>query len=391
MKLFVVLAMGTQAWSVGDQAEEVNLSSAAHRREERLAGLAGFELHDNDHEFTLFIEEGLALFGGSRPECFEDEEEGAGLASERPRAQEVFHVDCVSDADLHPDLWLVPSERSDDATDYQKFRCMVSLERHPDFAKGSVKQRLEAHPDFARVPFQTLQPVPCVPLSRLATCAMTPRTQSSSRFVTHPPLLVTCVVCDGPCCFARQTSVEGSDVMGFWHEVSKRSFDDSQLVNALSRVTGTKSVAGHSASEQRSKKETSPTLLASDSLDEEWWLGKPFFKTVRAFRFTTHGELHQVAMAHCQSEWQLAVDGRILNRVSHSHHKERCLIVFQLVLRSGSRLDASISMTWSILKASWTFQLSVDGHLVPACWKPGLKRPMSVPPCQIGDSPRTSL
>lgn len=284
--------------------------------------------------------------GGSRPECFEDEEDGAGLASERQRAQEVFHVDCVSDADLHPDLWLVPSERSDDVTDYQKFRCMVSLERHPDFAKGSVKQRLEAHPDFARVPFQTLQPVPSVPLS-------------------------------------RQTSVEGSDVLGFWHEVSKRSFDDSQLVKALSRVTGTTSVAGHSAPEQRSKKETSPTLLVSDSLDEEWWLGKPFFKTVRAFRFTTHGELHQVALAHCQSEWQLAVDGRILNRVSHSHHKERCQIVFQLVLLSGGRLDASISMTWSILKASWTFQLSVDGHLVPACWRPGLKRPMSVPPCQI--------
>merc|ERR1712136_499347 len=80
----------------------------------------------------------------------------------------------------------------------------------------------------------------------------------------------------------RQTSVEGSDVLGFRHEVSKRSFDDSQSVKALSRVTGTTSVAGHSAPEQRSKKETSPTLLVSDSLDEEWWLGKPFFKTVRA-------------------------------------------------------------------------------------------------------------
>merc|ERR1712136_332939 len=104
----------------------------------------------------------------------------------------------------------------------------------------------------------------------------------------------------------RQTSVEGSDVLGFRHEVSKRSFDDSQSVKALSRVTGTTSVAGHSAPEQRSKKETSPTLLVSDSLDEEWWLGKPFFKTVRAFRFTTHGELHQVALAHCQSECVLA-------------------------------------------------------------------------------------
>mmetsp|Transcript_131688 Transcript_131688/g.232841 ORF Transcript_131688/g.232841 Transcript_131688/m.232841 type:complete len:301 (-) Transcript_131688:142-1044(-) len=90
--------------------------------------------------------------------------------------------------------------------------------------------------------------------------------------------------------------------------------------------------------------------------------------TVRKFRFTAQGVLHEVEIAHFDWVWQVLHNGHILDRLTHSMWESKKALAFKVDVLDGHKLDVEVSMTWEQIKQIWIYCLCVNHISVPACW-----------------------
>lgn len=100
------------------------------------------------------------------------------------------------------------------------------------------------------------------------------------------------------------------------------------------------------------------------------------FKTLKGYRFTTRGQLHQVMVAHHNCKWLLDVDGRIVGERAHSigglfKSNEFYSIEFAVQSPDGRAIPGALEMTWkgSVLRGfKWHYALIVNGRPIPEFW-----------------------
>jgi len=112
----------------------------------------------------------------------------------------------------------------------------------------------------------------------------------------------------------------------------------------------------------------------ASKLPQSWWEQKEGFRTVRAYRFTLKGELHQVAVAHAKCIWTVAVDDVIVLRESHDKYNycysESSDMVFRVAKLDGRLVEARVRAKRPLFPHRWKYELWVNGYQVPECWTP---------------------
>jgi len=102
-----------------------------------------------------------------------------------------------------------------------------------------------------------------------------------------------------------------------------------------------------------------------------WWLQREDFHVKRAWKFLLCGELHQVAVAHCKFNWQVACDNDIVREFSHGTSmftREQGAGTFQITTVEGQVFDASLKVSWNLMSGKWDIRLKVNHLVVPPCW-----------------------
>jgi len=109
--------------------------------------------------------------------------------------------------------------------------------------------------------------------------------------------------------------------------------------------------------------------------------------TVRKFRFTARGELHDVDVAHADWVWQIIHNGQLLDRRQHSVWENTGSCRFQVDVAGGSKLEVEVLMSWDMIKMIWFYSLLVNRMSVPPYWTKfrGEMPEVSIPEV-VGDS-----
>jgi len=89
---------------------------------------------------------------------------------------------------------------------------------------------------------------------------------------------------------------------------------------------------------------------------------------VRKFRFNANSVPHEVMIAHREFIWQVIVDNRVVDRVSHKQADDDGEACFTIKIDDTLSLPANVNMTWDNNRCLWIYVLSVNGIEVPTCW-----------------------
>mmetsp|Transcript_62265 Transcript_62265/g.148605 ORF Transcript_62265/g.148605 Transcript_62265/m.148605 type:complete len:158 (-) Transcript_62265:25-498(-) len=107
-------------------------------------------------------------------------------------------------------------------------------------------------------------------------------------------------------------------------------------------------------------------------LESCWWTDLPSFHPVVAFSFRINSEIHQVAVGHTECTFKIASDDRVLKAMEHKKSfmtTEHCTFPFDVASDDGTKaLPATVTMSWSMLRSKWAYELKVGEKLVPVSW-----------------------
>lgn len=86
------------------------------------------------------------------------------------------------------------------------------------------------------------------------------------------------------------------------------------------------------------------------------------------FRFVAYGIVHRVDMAHSDCIWQIALDGKVVEREVHTLSDSQGEVPFRVRCERGLPLDAIAQMSLDRGKGSWNYVLRVNGVQVNPHW-----------------------
>mmetsp|Transcript_44715 Transcript_44715/g.103389 ORF Transcript_44715/g.103389 Transcript_44715/m.103389 type:complete len:307 (-) Transcript_44715:29-949(-) len=89
---------------------------------------------------------------------------------------------------------------------------------------------------------------------------------------------------------------------------------------------------------------------------------------VRKFRFCAQGHPHEVAIAHREYIWQVVVDEKVVDRVSHKQSDDDGEASFHVKVDESLVLPGLVCMTWDSARCLWIYILTINGVQVPTSW-----------------------